>query len=168
MHELCLHLIGFVENLYRSWKNIKSPINQQKICIFSLIIKATTLIRNTCIEHRFHHPHFLHPGHRMYITNHKLFINVHYFLSKFCLLITFIWLIRNLGEGRGVTFADALFIAHFDFRKRETRGVWHNPIDCTAVKLNVFYLNKLWKGLAKPGMTLSKESKLITEYGSMW
>lgn len=101
MHELCLHLIGFVENLYRSWKNIKSPINQQKICIFSLIMKATTLMRNTCIEHRFHHPHFLHPGHRMYITNHKLFINVHYFLSKFCLLITFIWLIRNLGEGRG-------------------------------------------------------------------
>lgn len=43
----------------------------------------------------------------------------------------------------------------------------HNPIDCTAVKLNVFYLNKLWMGLAKPGMTLYKESKLITEYGSM-
>lgn len=56
-----------------------------------------------------------------------------------------------------------------NFRKRETRRVStrHNPIDCTAVKLNVFYLNKLWMGLAKPGMTLYKESKLITEYGSM-
>lgn len=66
-------------------------------------------------------------------------------------------------EGRGVTLVEGLYIAHFGLPK--TRNA--RCLDSTAVKLNVFYLNKLWMGLAKPGMTLSKESKLITEYGSM-
>lgn len=39
-----------------------------------------------------------------------------------------------------------------NFRKHETRGkvIRHNP--------NVIYLNKLWMGLAKPGMALFMDS----------
>lgn len=135
-------MIGFVEN-YTSWKRIKSPIDQHTVCQFSSIIKATVLRTN--IEQSSYHPNALHWS--------CILIKLLHQCTIFPFQILYIDILNTADHDWVASFVDVLYIAQRHFKLPETRNaryIRHNP--------NVIYLNKLWMGLAKPGMALFRDS----------